>query len=341
MNAAILLCAAVLAATPVEPTARWNGMIADKSLQSVTPADGFLADAESLAKVWKSWRADEEVPAVDFTKELILVGVVPGPNTVLMRPSLDDQGDLRFVVAGTKRGGPGFGYLLLKVSREGVKTVNGKPLSAAPRPLLVTVKVLFGTDDKSKKARVEPWISKAMAEFGSPILIPQTGWIALTNDEQRIYTSEQGGFIIDALVFERNGKHEVVIDGCEGVVQEEYMIVSSGDQRVVKFTWNNAPDNVFIAIAADPKIEESIAVNVVGTLHTGVVAIGGETTGTTISANGLTWELDFGENAELRAAAEKLDGKSVKFRGTLKRQAGVEIKERWIVTVSELQQVGK
>lgn len=339
MNTAILLCAALFTATPVEPTARWNGIIADKSLQSVAPTTSFIASAESLAKVWKAWRPDEDVPSVDFAKELILVGVVSGPNTVLMRPSLDDQGDLRFVVAGTKRGGPGFGYLLLKVSREGVKTVNGKPLNVDSRPMLVTVKVLFGTDDESKKAKVEPWISKAVAEFGSPTLIPQTGWIALTGDEQRIYTSEKGGFIIDALVIERNGKHEVVIDGCEGVALEESVIVEPGDQRVVKFTWNNAPNNVFIAVAADLKTEEAIAVNVVGSLHTGVVAIGGETTGTTITANGLTWELDFGKNAELREAVSKLDGKSVKVSGTLKRQAGIEIRERWVVTVTELKAV--
>jgi hypothetical protein len=31
---------------------------------------------------------------------------------------------------------------------------------------------------------------------------------------------------------------------------------------------------------------------------------GGETTGTTITAKGVTWELDFGKNAELRKTAK-------------------------------------
>jgi hypothetical protein len=88
-------------------------------------------------------------------------------------------------------------------------------------------------------------------------------------------------------------------------------------------------------LAADPA-EESITVSVVGTLRTGIVAIGGETTGTTITAKGIRWELDFGQNAELRAAAEKLDGKQVTVSGTVERRAGVEIKERWIVTVASL-----
>ncbi len=131
MNAAIFLLSSLLAATPVEPTARWNGMIADDSLQKLAPAEGFLVDAKSLAKVWKAWRPKDEVPTVDFTKEIIVVGVVPGPNSVLMRPSLDEKGNLQLIVAGTRKGGSGFGYLLLKVSREGVKTVSGKPLDAS------------------------------------------------------------------------------------------------------------------------------------------------------------------------------------------------------------------
>ena len=88
-------------------------------------------------------------------------------------------------------------------------------------------------------------------------------------------------------------------------------------------------------MAADPA-EESITVTVVGTLRTGVIAIGGETTGTTIKANGITWELEFGKNAELRAVAEKVDGKLVTVSGKLERRQGVETKERWIVTVTSL-----
>ena len=89
-------------------------------------------------------------------------------------------------------------------------------------------------------------------------------------------------------------------------------------------------------LAADPAVEESVTVTVVGVLRTGLVAIGGETTGTTLMAKGITWELDFGKDGELRAAAAKLDGKLVTVTGALERRAGVEIKERWIVEVTSL-----
>lgn len=81
---------------------------------------------------------------------------------------------------------------------------------------------------------------------------------------------------------------------------------------------------------------ESIEVAVVGTLQSGIMAIGGETTGVTITAKGITWELDLGDSAELREAAESLSGSTVLVRGELERRAGVEIPVRWIVTVTDL-----
>lgn len=90
------------------------------------------------------------------------------------------------------------------------------------------------------------------------------------------------------------------------------------------------------AFAAD----ESITVTVVGKLRTGIVAIGGETTGTTITSKGVTWELDLGNKGEFREAAEKFNGQTVIVQGSLERRAGVEIKERWIVKVSGLQAAG-
>ncbi len=81
---------------------------------------------------------------------------------------------------------------------------------------------------------------------------------------------------------------------------------------------------------------EFIRVEVQGTLRTGIMAIGGETTGTIITAKGVTWELDLGHDDDLRKKAEKLNGKQVLIRGELTRRGGVEIKQRWIVKVSSL-----
>jgi hypothetical protein len=73
-----------------------------------------------------------------------------------------------------------------------------------------------------------------------------------------------------------------------------------------------------------------------GKLTTGIVAIGGETTGTTLTTPGGTLELDFGKNRDLRALAEKLNGKIAVVTGTLSIRKGIEVRQRLIVSVSTL-----
>ncbi len=99
------------------------------------------------------------------------------------------------------------------------------------------------------------------------------------------------------------------------------------------FTFSDEPD-------PSPD-EEIIKVTVAGTVRTGVVVIGGETTGVTIKSKNATFELEFGKNAALRKQAEKLDGKPAIVEGTLDRKEGVEVKDRWIVTVTALRPAAK
>jgi hypothetical protein len=83
--------------------------------------------------------------------------------------------------------------------------------------------------------------------------------------------------------------------------------------------------------------ESFIKIKAKGTLRTGLVAIGGETTGTTLTTKDGTLELDFGSNKKLRDLAAKLDKKRVKVTGTLALRKGVENpKTRLIVRVSQL-----
>ena len=89
------------------------------------------------------------------------------------------------------------------------------------------------------------------------------------------------------------------------------------------------------ALAAGKNPKE---VAVQGTLRTGVVAIGGETTGLVIETKAGTFELDVGKDKQLREKAEKLDGKVVVVTGTLTVRRGVEVKERKIITVASLKE---
>src|SRR6187200_11432 len=89
--------------------------------------------------------------------------------------------------------------------------------------------------------------------------------------------------------------------------------------------------------ADDKPAPDSVTVKVVGLLRTGIVAIGGETTGTTITAKGVTWELDLGRNSDFGEIAKKLNGKQATVTGSLERKMGVEIPSRFIVTVISIE----
>jgi len=80
-----------------------------------------------------------------------------------------------------------------------------------------------------------------------------------------------------------------------------------------------------------------IKVEIRGTLRSGMMAIGGETTGTIVAARGATWELELKGLPGGRQKAESLDGKAVLVKGSLEIRPGVERRERAIVTVTSLE----
>src|ERR1051325_11238698 len=67
----------------------------------------------------------------------------------------------------------------------------------------------------------------------------------------------------------------------------------------------------------DAKDKDAKKMELTGKLRTGIVAIGGETTGTILETKKGTFELEFGKQKELRQKAEKLDGKTVTVVGKL------------------------
>ena len=89
-------------------------------------------------------------------------------------------------------------------------------------------------------------------------------------------------------------------------------------------------------LAAEEKEESYIQVEIKGTLETGIVAIGGETTGTIIKVGKVTWELDLGGNQDLIELAGKHNKQPVIVTGRYQQKAGVEIPVRHIVTVKTL-----
>ena len=171
-----LLPSLTFAAAPVvEPTGMWSGKIKDESLRNLAPEAGYIADAETWEKLWTAWQRRKELPKVDFAKELILVGTVSGPNLVIMQPTIDDKGAVKFLVGGTKIGGPGFGYKLIKMVRDGVMTVNGKAIEAkGVQGVLVIPKTVSSFEGHTLEIKLweyDPFLAdvsaKLVDEFGA------------------------------------------------------------------------------------------------------------------------------------------------------------------------------
>jgi hypothetical protein len=106
----------------------WKGSVADAELAKDAPE--YVADAKSLEKLWKKWGIEGKVPEVDFRKEIVIVATTVG-SRLSLSARLNDQGNLEVLGIATRDIRPGFRYVLATVSREGVKTVNGKELKAA------------------------------------------------------------------------------------------------------------------------------------------------------------------------------------------------------------------
>lgn len=80
--------------------------------------------------------------------------------------------------------------------------------------------------------------------------------------------------------------------------------------------------------------QPNITVECHGQIRTGIVAIGGETTGTTITFDRITWELKLSETDRQRAL--DYNKKPVTVTGKLRRVKGQAVSVRWILDVDRL-----
>jgi len=89
-------------------------------------------------------------------------------------------------------------------------------------------------------------------------------------------------------------------------------------------------------LSSEGTYTDSISIEVNGILRTGQMAIGGETTGTTITSKGIQFDVDWSNAAQLARQAEQFDGKHVRLSGTLRQQTGPERGRRFIINAKDL-----
>ena len=113
------------AGSRLEPLQSWQGIFRSNEALDARPESPIVTDPETWATLWPAWRGDETLPKLDFRRVVVLVGTVPGPNRARLEATWSDQSSLRTRVWGTRKGGPGFGYVLAVIPRDGLGSVDG------------------------------------------------------------------------------------------------------------------------------------------------------------------------------------------------------------------------
>ena len=116
--------------TPVElkterPRVALAGDNRDEKLLQDVPANGVIVSQKRWEMLAKAWSI-KDAPAVDFTKELLVVGTWRGSMFDLT--PVVTNGDLTLSIKGTKDILPGFRWQIVSVKRAGIKTAQGKEL---------------------------------------------------------------------------------------------------------------------------------------------------------------------------------------------------------------------
>ncbi len=123
-------CIAQPEAKPLKPSQEWKGSNEEEGLAKNAPE--FISSSIEMEKIWKLWNLGTKVPKIDFTKEILMVATTRG-SQLRLSASLDNKGNVQNLGIATRDLRPGFRYMIIAISKEGVKTINGKPLAEAPK----------------------------------------------------------------------------------------------------------------------------------------------------------------------------------------------------------------
>jgi hypothetical protein len=116
----------------IKATQTWSGKIGDDNPAKLTPKVGYLTNQKAFEELWKGWNLKDKAPMIDFTKDLVFVHVsLGGPNIPKASYTLDAKGDLKSLAIATLIAGPGFGYSIDVLPRDGIKSYMGKAIEEA------------------------------------------------------------------------------------------------------------------------------------------------------------------------------------------------------------------
>lgn len=113
----------------IKPTLQWSGKSGNDALAKLVPKVGYITVQKEFDALWAGWMLKDKAPLLDFDKQIVFIQLATGgPNVPRPTYSLDANGNLTVVSISTLIGGPGFGYSIDVLHRNGVKTYQGKAI---------------------------------------------------------------------------------------------------------------------------------------------------------------------------------------------------------------------
>lgn len=211
-----------------------------------------------------------------------------------------------------------------------MRALPGRPAPHAPLAIAVGVMLVFSAEDRSASGLAQPRDVEPShsihAEFKGRLSKTATG-------------GAHSGFQIQA----NSVTWEVDTSAAPALLQMAEQL--DGKPAIVTGTFAQRREGprlrrILTATALEHgagKPDEYVNVTITGTLKTGVMAIGAESTGVTITANGVTWDLEIERHQ--RDAVSNLDGARAMVSGQLRHAGGIEVTGRFIVTVRTVKAV--
>lgn len=111
----------------VVPTKEWHGLLLNEADTKLAPKNEYLTTEKAWQELWKGWRPDEQVPVIDFSKQMVIVKL-GGMYPVRFQLKLTDRNDLTVKWHPLHPSKKGYGYGIAIIERGNIQTVNGKAI---------------------------------------------------------------------------------------------------------------------------------------------------------------------------------------------------------------------
>jgi hypothetical protein len=116
----------------VKPLSVWRGTLPVNHLSDGRPAGSVVTDVRTWRETWNRLRGEEPPPTIDFTREIVVLGTIPGANVAALKVWRDANGKTRLTIFGNSKPATRGGYILARFDRKKIDFSTMRKARHAP-----------------------------------------------------------------------------------------------------------------------------------------------------------------------------------------------------------------